>query len=295
MLILNPIPHETIWGGNRILHNSDGKKIGHLYMVSGHSGMSSPVMNGPDKGRLLCDVFAERKTEWGLGEFEEFPLTIALVDASGDLSIQVHPDDRAAQELEGKRIGKKESWLFLVAPESGWIYAGCSAQTKKDVDEAVRDGTMEQVVGRLPVSRGDYVCIGAGTLHAMTAGSLVYEIEYGSNYTYRFYDYNRVGADGKGRELHIGKALKSIDVGAKPRKEPQGDGTFIEDVYEVRRRPVKASYRNCSGETECVSVLSGNAVLDGISVGYGMSLLLFPGEEIAGADFGDAVIARLRR
>ena len=295
MLILNPISHETIWGGNRILHNADGKKIGHLYMVCGHPGLSSPVMNGPDKGRLLCDLFAERKTEWGLGEFEEFPLTIAIVDASDDLSIQVHPDDRAAQELEGKRIGKKESWLFLEAPESGWIYAGCSARTKMDVEEAVKGGTMEKAVGRLPVRRGDYVCIGAGTLHAMTAGSLVYEIEYGSNYTYRFYDYNRVGADGKGRELHIGKALKSIDVRARPRKESWGNGIFTEDVYEVRRCSVNGPYRNSSGEIECISVLSGNAVLDGISVGYGMSLLLFPGEEIAGADFGDAVIARLRR
>lgn len=295
MIILNPLPHETIWGGNRILHNADGRKIGHLYMVSGHRGISNMIINGTEKDRTLDAVFMKEKEAWGLSEFDEFPLTIALVDASDDLSIQVHPDDRAAQELEGKRIGKKESWLFLEEPESGWIYAGCSARTKNEVEEAVRNDTMEQVVGHLPVSKGDYVCISAGTLHAMTAGSLVYEIEYGSNYTYRFYDYNRVGADGKGRELHIRKALKSIDVGAEPRREAPGNGIFTEDVYEVRRCPVKGIYWNSSGEIECISVLQGNTVIEGVPVGNGMSLLLFPGEQMDGISFDDAIIARLRR
>lgn len=295
MLILNPAHHETIWGGNRILHNVDGKKIGHLYMVNGHASMSNPIMNGIEKGRLLKDVFAEKKCEWNLSEYEEFPLTIALVDASDNLSIQVHPDDKVAKELEGKKIGKKESWIFLETPKSGWIYAGCSAQTNDDVNKAVSEGMMEQIVGHFFVNKNDYVCISAGTLHAMTAGSLVYEIEYGSDFTYRFYDYNRVDAKGKKRELHIEKALKAMDLNVKPKKLNSNNKFFEEDVYELSRRPIVGSYTNDSSEIECISVLAGEAFLDGVSVHAGMTILIFPNERIDELHFFDAIIAKIRR
>ncbi len=295
MYILEPLPHETIWGGNRILHNGDEKKIGHLYMVNGHEGLSNIILNGKDKGRTLRDLFDENKAKWNLSSFEEFPLTIALVDASDNLSIQVHPDDIVAKKLENKKIGKKESWIFLQKPKDGWIYAGCSVNTTAEIEKSVAGGTMEHTVGRLSVENDDYVCISAGTLHAMTAGSLVYEIEYGSDFTYRFFDYNRLDSNGNARELHIDKALKAVNANVKPKKISSKVGVFSEDVYEVCRRKITALYENESDEIECISVLSGNSIIDNVDVGYGMSLLLFPGEKLDSVNFDDVIVARIKR
>ena len=137
--------HETIWGGRGLQKyvGEQAVKLGHLYMVNGHMGMSNKILNGSHKGRTLHDVFELQKHDWNMSGFEEFPLTIALVNASENLSIQVHPDDSLAERLENKRIGKTESWFFLEAPVDGWIYDGCRCNSKKEVMVAVSQGRME--------------------------------------------------------------------------------------------------------------------------------------------------------
>lgn len=296
MYILEPIFHETLWGGNRLNQYVKGniKKLGHLYLVNGHKNMSNKILNGIYKGKRLSEVFDYQKKNWNLDMYKEFPLTIALVDASEHLSIQVHPDDLAAEKLEGEKIGKTESWLFLEAPLSGWIYNGCSCKTKKEIEKAVGQGKMEEITRHFPVMKSDYVCVKAGTLHAMTAGSLVYEIEYGSDFTYRFYDYGRKNEQGKQRELHIDKAIHAIKPEAASVKKVYKGGWMSEKNYEICVVENLDCYKNSGKEIECISILDGTGSYEENFIGTGTSILLLPGEQIEGVELKYAVIARIR-
>lgn len=298
MYILSPVFHETIWGGNKLKKYTDReyKQVGHMYVVNGHENMSNTIINGPESGKSLKQVFDKEKEQWNLAEYEEFPLTIALVDAAQNLSIQVHPDDIVAQKLEGKRIGKTESWLFLDAPLSGWIYVGCCYETVEQVAKAVREGEMENITAHLPIKEMDYVCVNAGTLHAMTAGSLVYEIEYGSDYTYRFYDYNRKDEHGQGRELHIEKALESIAPDRKAMSQNISDDCWIqEDNYEICVLNNVDQYENTGKEIECITIVDRNGSAEGFGLYGGIGILLFPGEKLDKLCVEQMIIGRLRR
>jgi len=298
MYILEPVAHNTIWGGTKLSGYIPGNsgQVGHLYLVNGHKEMSNVIADGPYRGKNLWEVFAEKKRDWGMEAYDEFPLTIALVDAAEHLSIQVHPDDAAAERLEHKRIGKTESWLFLDAPESGWIYAGCRCKTKEDVEKAVAEEKMEGATGRLEIRENDYVCIEAGTLHAITSGSLVYEIEYGSDYTYRFYDYNRKDREGNSRELHIHKAVQAVRPEIMPKvKQFSEDIWFSEKYYEICRKRNICGYKNMSRTLECISVMDGSGDCNGYAIRGGRSILLLPGEELKDAIIYDAFIARLKK
>lgn len=298
MYILEPVFHKTIWGGKELAGyvKCNINNLGHLYLVNGHRGMSNVIKNGQYKGATLQEVFDKQKNAWNLSDFEEFPLTIALVDASENLSIQVHPDDKVAEKLERKKIGKTESWLFLKAPKTGWIYSGCQCATKEQINEAITQGKMEEITSKLPIADNDYVCVEDGTLHAMTAGSVVYEIEYGSDYTYRFYDYNRKDASGQMRELHIEKAMEAI----KPERVPNVRKNICcewisEKHYEICRKNGLVSYQNQSKEIECVSILQGTGTCQGCEITGGNSILLFPGEKLENVELDDVIIARIRR
>ncbi|MCI9045724.1 MAG: hypothetical protein HFG71_00330 [Hungatella sp.] len=289
--------HETIWGGSRLNHyvKKEGIKTGHLYLVNGHRRLSNKVLNGRHAGAALDQIFPAEKGNWGMDDYEQFPLTIALVDAKENLSIQVHPDDQAARKLEKKSIGKTESWLFLEEPENQWIYAGCTCSTEEELREAVENENMEFVTARFPVKKDDYVSVAAGTLHALTAGSLVYEIEYGSDYTYRFYDYNRTDDFGNKRELHISKACESIRFGRMPKKNKSMDGMWMEEKnYAVCRMKNHSSYKNTGNQIECVSILDGSGQYEGIQIYSGMAALLLPGETLDNVSLKDIIVARLK-
>ncbi len=297
MYILEPVLHETLWGGSRLnkYTRKNVGKLGHLYLVNGHKSMSNRILNGAYKGKTLWEVFPLEKGNWNLDAYQEFPLTVALVDASENLSIQVHPDDLTAEKLEGEKIGKTESWLFLEAPSSGWIYNGCCCKTIDEIREAIEKGKIDEITGRFPIMKNDYVCVEAGTLHAMTAGSLVYEIEYGSDFTYRFYDYGRRDGHGKQRELHIDKAIQAIKPEAVSVKRQYKGGWVSEKDYEICIVEGLGCYKNTGREIECISVLWGTGECGGNPVGAGTSILLMPGEQIEGIESGRAVAARLRR
>lgn len=299
MYILEPVFHDTLWGGKKLQKYTREvyNRIGHMYIINGHGSMSNIIKNGPEQGKSLMQVFSEKKDKWKLGEYEEFPLTIALVDASENLSIQVHPDDRVAEKLEGKRIGKTESWLFLNAPVSGWIYAGCCCDTAERVGQAVQDRRMEEITSHFTVDRWDYVTVQAGTLHAMTEGSLVYEIEYGSDYTYRFYDYNRVDEQGNTRELHIEKAMQAIIPGQEVKKKALswGNDWIAEDCYEIKCLSDISHYENIGKEIECIAVIEGNGYADGCHISSGMGILLFPNEQLKQLKAKQIIVARIRR
>lgn len=149
------------------------------------------------------------------------PILVKLIDARKDLSVQVHPDDDYAKMKEHGQLGKTEMWYVLdAARDAKLIYGLRQDCTKKEMKKALAEGTVMKYLQKVPIHKDDLFFIPAGTIHAIGAGALVAEIQESSNLTYRLYDYDRIGKDGKKRELHINKALDVADLhgSAEPRQ-----------------------------------------------------------------------------
>ena len=135
--------------------------------------------------------------------------------------MQVHPTDEYAKEHENGQLGKTEMWYVLDAGrEASLVYGLNHRCTKEEIRQAIEDGSVMQYLQKVPIHKDDVFFIQAGTIHAIGAGALVAEIQENSNLTYRLYDYDRIGKDGKKRELHIDKALDvaNLDSSAEPRQ-----------------------------------------------------------------------------
>lgn len=297
MLVLKTIVHETIWGGHRVykMANVKGNMIGHLYSVFCREGMSNEILNGQHAGKTINEIFPLFKESVGMGKYMFFPITIALTDAGENLSVQVHPNDEVANIIEHKAHGKRESWYFLEAPKEGSIINGCTCKTLEERDKLIDDGRYLEIVDYLKVCAGDYVFVEPGTLHSITAGSLVYEIEEGADYTYRFYDYDRKDINGNLRELHIEKARMALDISAKSKiKHYTKNEEIVEKTYATKKIEYQCEYKNDTISLVCFTLVAGNAVCDGVPVSPGMSVILWPEEQISNAAIELAFVARMR-
>lgn len=297
MLVLKPILHETIWGGERIcrLANIEGHSVGHLYSLFCREGISNEILNGEFAGKTMNDVFPFFKNDCGMGEYEYFPLTLALTEADENLSIQVHPTDNVANEIEHKSRGKRESWYFIEAPTDGYIINGCNCRNLNELDQMLEEKKYLEIVDKLYIKKGDYVFVEPGTLHSITRGSLVYEIEEGADYTYRFYDYDRIDLNGEKRELHIDKARTTLNIAAKSEIKHYSHGNeIIEQTYVTQKLEKQQKYSNHTGELVCFTLVAGNAICDHVAVTPGMTVILWPGDEIYNADIELAFVARMR-
>jgi mannose-6-phosphate isomerase len=298
MLVLKPMIHDTIWGGPRLSRFTEAKgdSVGHLYSAFCREGISNEILNGEYKDRLLNEVFPLWKKDVGMEEYEYFPLTLSLTEADQNLSIQVHPSDKVAREIEHRGRGKRESWYFLEAPEDGLLINGCRVKDKDEVRKLLDQERYRDILDAIHVEVGDYVFVEPGTLHAISAGSLVYEIEEGSDSTYRFYDFDRTDANGNKRELHVEMAYLTLD----PKKQSvvkhyEKGKEIVEATYATEKLDNITSYRNDSDDLKCFTLVYGTATCDGIRIGQGTTVLLFPGEEIDDMDVRLAFTARLRR
>lgn len=281
MLIIKTIAHETIWGGVKLASYADIKsdKIGHLYSLVSNGEYESEILNGKYKGQTFRKYFDENKERLNLGKYQQFPFVLALVYASNDLSLQVHPNDELAKIIENSDFGKNESWYFIDAPKTGKIFAGCKAKTSEELKEKVAQDKYDDVIDYLEVSSGDYVYIEAGTMHAMSAGSFVFEIEENCNATYRVYDFNRVDSKGQKRQLHTENALKAIEVGKKPIAQKY-DEEKVERLYSTKLLENISSYENKSETIECLTILKGEDKLDGCQIQKGTTIVLEPKETV---------------
>lgn len=213
ILKLRPACKDYLWGGERLrtdfnIH-SDLAPLAEAWVLSCHPDGPSVIENGPFAGQTLTEYIASHPESVGsLGaDFAGFPVLIKLIDAKGDLSIQVHPSDEYALEHE-KQFGKTEMWYILDCEPGAYLYYGF----EHEIDGAefaarIQDQTLPQVLHRAPVHKGDLFFIPAGTLHAICKGIVLAEVQQNSNVTYRVYDYGRVGPDGQPRALHIRQAL----------------------------------------------------------------------------------------
>ena len=216
---LEPYLSRPIWGGTKLSH-----RYGKGASTSGSIGESweiyedDLVQNGAFVGKTLRELTG-RLGELLLGTDAianpagRFPLLIKLIDASQQLSIQVHPNDQQAQTLEGEPFGKTEAWYILDAdPDANLVYGLSHPLTPEQLRERSENGSIEKDLAHLPVKAGDIVLVPAGTIHAIGAGIVLYEIQQTSSTTYRLYDWNRRGPDGKSRELHLEKAAQVADL-----------------------------------------------------------------------------------
>jgi len=284
MIILKPIADERVWGGTRLFDYVKEEKhprIGHLYSVISNDEFVSKIISpGPYEGKSIDDYFNDIKSRYGLEMFNNFPVVIALVDATENLSIQVHPDDKVALETENFKLGKNESWYFLEAPADGSIINGCICKSKPELKERFERGEYDGTVDRLNVEKGDYVFCEAGTLHALTAGSTTYEIEENCDLTYRFYDYGRLDADGRPRKMQMEKALRSVDTLKKSKACPMGGEVKSHRGYDFFIINDLLNYVNESNSLECFSMLKGSIKMGPNLVECGMTIILEPGESI---------------
>ena len=218
--LFQPILKEIIWGGTDIRPfkgmTPTQEKIGESWELSHVDGDFSVVTYGADKGKTIDELIREYgESLLGAGVMKRFgtrfPLLIKFIDARDDLSIQVHPDDALAEKRHHS-FGKTEMWYVIKATPDAALYCGFSQPI--DADEYVRrveDNSIMEVLKRYNVTAGDVFFLPAGRVHAIGAGCFIAEIQQTSNITYRIYDYNRKGADGKGRELHTELAKDAID------------------------------------------------------------------------------------
>lgn len=218
--LFQPNLHPVVWGGHQLRPykglEPNEEPIGESWEVSAVPSSTSIISNGSFKGRDLTSVIAEFPEEiLGHAVNEKYhgqlPLLVKFIDAERDLSIQVHPNDEMAWR-EHKKMGKSEMWYIIKAAPGSHLYAGFKQQiTSDEYFRRIADGTITEVLADHTVKTGDVFYLPAGRVHAICGGIMLAEVQQSSDVTYRIYDYNRPGMDGKPRELHTDLAAQALD------------------------------------------------------------------------------------
>ena len=215
-----PNLHSVVWGGHQLRPykglEPSVEPIGESWEVSAVPSSTSTISNGALKGQDLITAISEQP-EAILGKavnakyHGKLPLLVKFIDAKRDLSIQVHPNDAMAMREHGK-MGKSEMWYIIKADEGAHLYAGFKQTiTPYEYQKRVEDGSITEVLADHKVKAGDVFYLPAGRIHAICGGIMLAEVQQSSDVTYRIFDYNRPGMDGKPRELHTELAAKALD------------------------------------------------------------------------------------
>ena len=291
-LTFTPVLKDYLWGGRNLVKLGRtlpaAGPVAESWEIAAHADGTTIVDQGLWAGQPLTAVqqtlgldLIGRRSAWA-HERGKFPLLVKLLDAQTPLSVQVHPNDDYALAHEGNELGKTEMWVVLHAEPQARLILGVRAGADAvRFRQALGEGRLEPLLHVLPVKTGDHVCVPAGTLHAIMEGLLIAEIQQNSNTTYRVYDWNRVGADGKPRPLHVEKALEVIDFGrvepavGQPQLLAEAQGVqrweLCRNRYFVTERVVMAPGASfdgvCDGESlEIWGVLAGQATVAGLAL-----------------------------
>ena len=311
-LLFEPVLKDYIWGG-RNLETRLGRKlpadtiIAETWEIAAHKDGTATVSNGEHAGKLLTQLLEEQgldlignRSKWAYDR-NLFPLLIKILDANRNLSVQVHPNDDYALEHEGNELGKTEMWVVLHAEPGSDVILGVAEGTTPELfKQAIAEGRLEPFMNRIPVKTGDHINVPAGSLHAIMGGLLIAEIQQNSNTTYRVYDWNRVGHDGKPRPLHVDKAL---DVTNFTQVAPgKSEATLIADTEGIKRELLnKTNYftvervtvdagsqfkGSCTGETfEIWGVIEGSGKVSAGGVTETLNSIQFTLIPAAAGDF----------
>ena len=219
-IVFEPILKERIWGGTKLKtefnKNITSEITGESWELSNVKGDVSVISNGEYEGKSLNDLISEfPEAILGAKIYKqfgtEFPLLFKFIDAKEDLSIQVHPNDELAKKRHNS-FGKTEMWYVMQADENARIVVGFKENSsKEEYVENLENKSLLSILKEVPVKKGDVFFLETGTIHAIGAGIVIAEIQQTSDITYRVYDWDRVDAEGKSRELHIDLALDAIN------------------------------------------------------------------------------------
>lgn len=295
ILKLKPVFKDYIWGGYRLKEeygfDTGFDKTAEGWMLSCHKDGMNTIDGGKYDKMELQEVLDKEGLINILGSNAEkypyFPILIKLIDAYDNLSIQVHPDDKYAREVEDE-FGKTEMWYVLDALEGATLIYGFKNEiTSEEFQEAIENNTLMDKLNVVEVKKGDTFFIEAGTVHAIGKGAMIAEIQQNSNCTYRVYDYGRVGADGKPRELHIKKAVDvSKTVPPTHDIKPMGETKFIGkneeqlittcDLFCVNRYKIneKQEFETSNKSFMHILILDGNGTIKDLKAKKGDSFLI---------------------
>jgi mannose-6-phosphate isomerase len=215
---LDPKLATAIWGSGELVR--DYGKVGDPHATIGESWEcwdADVVTNGVLRGATVGQL-RDRLGAAFVGDLDRtrvFPVLTKIITAHDWLSVQVHPDDRYARRVEGQPVGKTECWYVMAARAGAELVVGWTRDTSRaECEERIARGTLAEILRKIPVRAGDSVYVPAGMVHAIGPGVTVFETQQASDLTYRLFDWNRVGLDGKPRELHVAKAADVLDYRA---------------------------------------------------------------------------------
>lgn len=282
-LTFTPLFMERVWGGRRLETNlgkplPQGVPIGESWELVDRKEAQSVVDYGELTGTTLHELWKNnREVVFGksLPESERFPLLAKILDAQDTLSVQVHPPARLAAELEGEP--KTEMWYLLDASPEAAVYAGFkTGTTRESFERVLAEGKAAELLHRIPVQAGDAIFIPSGRCHAIGAGCLIVELQQNSDTTYRVFDWNRVGLDGKPRALHIAESLQSTDFGdIEPElAKPKGELITGCEFFRIERWDLSQPRRDTSEMFALYTVLSGEVSCGGRQFTAGQFFLL---------------------
>lgn len=289
ILRMKPAFVEKIWGGHKLRdvfhYNIPSDRTGEAWVISAHKNGQSIVDGGEFDGMTLNDVYQNHRELFGNIPDQEFPLLVKLIDASDDLSVQVHPDDVYAAQFDS--LGKTESWYIIDRDPGTKIIVGHNAQTEEEFVHDIETDNWDHLLRRFPIENGDFFYIPSGTVHAICKGTLLYEAQQSSDITYRLYDYHRKDDQGNERELHL---KESIDVSTVPWQagNPHAEDKHYYDHYSVRKFLSNPYLSVCRLKTDgeavasmkrekpfyLVTVLDGTGTLNGVDIKPGDNLVV---------------------
>jgi mannose-6-phosphate isomerase len=216
--VFKPVFQERIWGGRNIerLYQKNlpaHVPIGESWEICDRSDVQSEIVNGPLRGKTLHWLMQHHRAEL-MGKAaalnDRFPLLIKILDAEEKLSLQVHPPANKAAKLGGEP--KTEMWYIAQAKKDAELYVGLRRNvSRSEFETCIADGTVAKCFHRIRVHAGDAMFLPSGRVHAIGAGLVIFEIQQNSDTTYRVFDWNRVDAHGKPRQLHVKESLECID------------------------------------------------------------------------------------
>ncbi|WP_411842857.1 mannose-6-phosphate isomerase, class I [Salinicoccus sp. HZC-1] len=215
-IFLEPVLQERIWGGRKLReeygYDIPSAATGEAWVISAHPNGAGKVTGGAHAGKSLDRLWNDHGELFNKEGDGEYPLLVKILDAAKDLSVQVHPDDEYAQEIEDVPYGKTECWYVLDAEAGSSLILGHTATDEEQFEKMVDTGAWEQLFRYVKVQKGDFVYVPSGTIHAIGRGITILEVQQSSDITYRVYDYDRKDENGNTRALHLDKAKAVTNI-----------------------------------------------------------------------------------
>lgn len=266
-ITFTPLYKTRVWGGRTLesLYERplpDEQPYGEAWEIVDREDDQSVVNFGPYAGKTLHDLWTNHRDEifGDVPDSERFPLLIKILDCQDDLSIQVHPPVHLAESLKGEP--KTEMWYIAAAEDHATLHIGFkNGVTKDQFEQSIKDGTVADYVHTIQPKAGESIFIPSGRCHAIGGGNLIFEIQQNSDTTYRVFDWNRMGLDGKPRELHIDESLTSIDFDDYEPSMDTPDGTTLATCEYFQTDELKLAtgdtVSNSNGKFSIIAVVSG--------------------------------------